>query len=228
MKDSPSFKTLISSLLSGTLDKFNTFVEIGSGDCDVGPGSFFECSYFACSSLITENSKYFDKVVELQQKTLHTFNNLTHKTTELNKNILDNSNIIIEAINNVNRTTNSNVPRNDKNLDTLSRNTEEFDADVQVELQKRKKLHCQIYRAQSLSSYYQSLLNHENPFVPAKFIAKVNTTTPEYEKEIRRKQSIETTKREIDILDERRRNWLVELEHYEQAIHNIVITPSKK
>ena len=28
-------------------------------------------------------------------------------------------------------------------------------------------------------------------------------------------------KREIDILDERRRNWLVELEHYEQAIHNI-------
>ena len=29
-------------------------------------------------------------------------------------------------------------------------------------------------------------------------------------------------KREIDILDERRRNWLVELEHYEQAIHNII------
>ena len=29
-------------------------------------------------------------------------------------------------------------------------------------------------------------------------------------------------KREIDILDKRRRNWLVELEHYEQAIHNII------
>ena len=28
-------------------------------------------------------------------------------------------------------------------------------------------------------------------------------------------------KREIDILDRRRRNWLVELEQYEQAIHNI-------
>ena len=39
MKDSPSFKTLISSLLSGTFDKFNTFVEIGSAVCDVGPGS---------------------------------------------------------------------------------------------------------------------------------------------------------------------------------------------
>ena len=29
-------------------------------------------------------------------------------------------------------------------------------------------------------------------------------------------------KREIDILDRRRRNWLVELEQYEQAIHNII------
>ena len=28
-------------------------------------------------------------------------------------------------------------------------------------------------------------------------------------------------KREIDIFDERRRNWLVKLENYEQAIHNI-------
>ena len=29
-------------------------------------------------------------------------------------------------------------------------------------------------------------------------------------------------KREIDILDRRRRNWLVELEQYEQQIHNII------
>ena len=100
--------------------------------------------------------------------------------------------------------------------------TKNFDANVQIELQKRKRLHYQIYRAQSLSSYYQPLLNHENPFVPAKFRAKVNITTPEYEKEIRRKQSIDTMKREIDILDERRRNWLVELEQYEQAIHSII------
>ena len=40
--------------------------------------------------------------VELQQKTLATFGNLIQKTTKLNMNILDNINIIIEAINNVN------------------------------------------------------------------------------------------------------------------------------
>ena len=145
-------------------------------------------------------------VVELQQKTLDTFSNFIEKTTEINKNILDKSNTIIETISNMYRNTNISIPRNDTNLDTLPRTKEEFDVNIQVELQKRKRLHYQIYRAQSLSSYYQSLLNHENPFVPAKFRAKVNITTPEYEKEIRRKQSIDTMKREIDILDERRRN----------------------
>ena len=83
----------------------------------------------------------------------------------------------------MNRNTNSNKPRNDNNLGTLPKTTEEFGANVPVELQKRKRLHYQIYRAQSLSRYYQYLSNQENPFVPAKFRAKVNTTTPEYEKE---------------------------------------------
>ena len=87
-------------------------------------------------------------------------------------------------------------------------------------------MHFQIYRAQSLSSYYQSLLSHENPLVHANLRAKVNTTTPEYEKEIRRKQSIDTMKREIDILDERRRYWLNELQQHEQAIKNIINSPN--
>ena len=149
-------------------------------------------------------------VVELQQKILGTFSNFSQKATEINNNILDKSNIVIETISNMNRNTNINIPRNDNNLDTLPRIKEEFDANVQVELQKRKRLHYQIYQAQSLSSYYQSLLNHENPFVLAKFRAKVNITTTEYEKEIRRKQSFDTMKIEIDILDERRRNRLAE------------------
>ena len=109
------------------------------------------------SLLITENSKYFDMVVELQQKMLDAFSNLTQITTELNKNILDNSNIFIEATNNMNRTRNSCMPRNDNNLDALPKTTKEFDANVQVELKKRKRLYYQIYRAQSLSRSYQSL-----------------------------------------------------------------------
>ena len=38
--------------------------------------------------------------------------------------------------------------------------------------------------------------------------AKGNTATPEYGKEKRSRQSIDKMKREIDILDEKRRNWL--------------------
>ena len=76
---------------------------------------------------------------------LETFSNLTDKTVEVNKNILDKGNIIIEAIDNINRSTNNNIPRNDNNLDTLPKTAEKFDASVQVELQKRKRLHCQIY-----------------------------------------------------------------------------------
>lgn len=77
--------------------------------------------------------------------TLATFGNLIQKTTKLNMNILDNINIIIEAINTMNRNTNTDISRNGNNLDTLLRNTEKFDANVQIDLQKRKRLHYQIY-----------------------------------------------------------------------------------
>ena len=86
------------------------------------------------SSLLTENSKYFDMVVELQQKTLDTFSNFIQKTTEIKKNILEKSNIIIESISNMNRNTNINISRNDNNLDTLPRTKEEFYANIQGEL----------------------------------------------------------------------------------------------
>ena len=67
------------------------------------------------------------------------------------------------------------MPRNDNNFDTIPKTTEEFDGEDQIKLQKRKRLHYQIYRAQSLSRYSQSLLNQEKPFTTAKFRAKINT-----------------------------------------------------
>ena len=107
--------------------------------------SFCIISKDVLSLLITENCKYFDMVVELQGQTLDTFSNLTRKTTKKTRIYQINSNIIIEAINNMNRNTNTDISRNRNNLETLPRNTEKFDANVQVELQKRKRLHYQIY-----------------------------------------------------------------------------------
>ena len=45
------------------------------------------------------------------------------------------------------------MPRNDNNFHTIPKTTEEFDGEDQIKLQKRKRLHYQIYRAQSLSRY---------------------------------------------------------------------------
>ena len=44
----------------------------------------------------------------------------------------------------MNRNVNTYMPRNDSNSDTLPKTTEEFDANVQVELQKPKRLDYQI------------------------------------------------------------------------------------
>ena len=45
----------------------------------------------------------------------------------------------------MNRNTNSNMPSNGNNLDTLPKTTEGFDANIHVELQKCKRLHYEIY-----------------------------------------------------------------------------------
>ena len=49
------------------------------------------------------------------------------------------------------------MPGNDNNLDTLPKITEELDANVQVELKKRKRMHYQIYITHSLSRYNQPI-----------------------------------------------------------------------
>ena len=51
---------------------------------------------------------------------------------------------------------------------------------------------------------------------------KLTLQHPNMKKEIRRQQYINTIKREIDILDERRKNSLVPFGNYEQTIYNII------
>ena len=83
-------------------------------------------------------------------------------------------------------------------------------------------IYAYVYIRNITSYYYIKYIKYIYQAIKSIFRAKVNTTTPEYEKEIRRKQSIDTMKTKIDILDERRRNQLVVLEQYEQALQNII------
>ena len=77
-----------------------------------------------------------------------------------------------------------------------------------------------------MSSYYKTLINQERPYVPAKLRQKVNESTPNYEKEFERQQSINAVKDEINILEERKKDGLIELNDYDKNIQQFAETLS--
>ena len=128
-------------------------------------------------------------------------NNLLFEITTTNKTLLDNSNP-------------------ERNI--LNDNND----DINKEVEKQKRLHYHIYRSQQLSSYYKTWINQERPYVPAKFQQKVNESTLNYGKELKRQQSINAVKAEINILEERQKHWLIELNDYDKNIPQFVKTLS--
>ena len=91
-------------------------------------------------------------------------------------------------------------------------------------MKKQKPLHYQIYWSQQFSSYYETLIKQERPYVPAKFLQKINESTPNYEKELKRQQSINAVKDEINILEERQKHWLIKLNDYDKNIQHYIKT----
>ena len=77
-----------------------------------------------------------------------------------------------------------------------------------------------------MPSYYKTLINQERPHVPAKLRQKVNESTPNYEKEFKRQQSIDAVKDEINILEERKKDGLIELNDYDKNIQQFAETLS--
>ena len=79
---------------------------------------------------------------------------------------------------------------------------------------------------QQFSSYYETLINQERPYAPAKCREKVNESTPNYEKELTQQQSIDAVKDEINTLEERHKHWLIELNDYDKNIRQFEETLS--
>ena len=79
---------------------------------------------------------------------------------------------------------------------------------------------------QQFSSYYETLINQEIPYAPAKCRQKVNESTPNYEKELTQQQSIDAVKDEINTLEERQKHWLIELNDYDKNIRQFEETLS--
>ena len=90
-------------------------------------------------------------------------------------------------------------------------------AEINKEVEKRKRLHYQIYKLYQFFSYYKTLINQERLYVAAKFWQKVNESISSYQKELKCQQSINAVKDEINIL-ERQKHRLIELNDYDKNI----------
>ena len=105
--------------------------------------------------------------------------------------------------------------------DTNSKSNLKSDADYTAhfskELNDRKIKFYRAFRSQKLSSYYKSLINREEKFVPEKFRVKVNSNTPEFEINLKHKHSIQNVLNECETLDAR-------CKEFYEIIQNVDIT----
>ena len=101
-------------------------------------------------SLLQESTKYFSAVANLKEKTFATFNTVSKSMNDLNNKITGNDETLTELFNNLlleittkNKTLVDNITR--------VRNTSNYNSDnVNEQVEKRKRLHYQIYRSQQL------------------------------------------------------------------------------
>ena len=136
-----------------------------------------------------------------------------------NKTLTESINNLLIAITTTNKTLLDNRTRERIILNDKSDN-------INKEVEKRKRLHYQIYRSQQLFSYNNTLIRQEKLYVPTKFRQKVNESTPNYEKELKPQQSINAVKDEKNIVKERQKHWLIKLGDYDKNFQQFVETLS--
>ena len=71
-----------------------------------------------------------------------------------------------------------------------------------------------------------TLINQERRYVSAKFRHKVNESTANYKNELKRQQSINVVKDEVNELEEHQKHWLIELYDYDRNIQQFIKTLS--
>ena len=87
---------------------------------------------------------------------------------------------------------------------------------INQQLLNRRRLHYQILRSQDIQECYNNLISQESPYVPAKFRVKINSNTPAYEIPLHRNAAVDNLKREIRLLEERQKQWKIEIKTMEE------------
>ena len=101
-------------------------------------------------SLLQESTKYFSAVANLKEKTFATFNTVSKSMNDLNNKITGNDETLTELFNNLLLEITTKSKTLVDNI-TRERNTSNYNSDnVNEQVEKRKRLHYQIYRSQQL------------------------------------------------------------------------------
>ena len=101
-------------------------------------------------SLLQESTKYFSALANLKEKTFATFNTVSKSMNDLNNKITGNDETLTELFNNLLLEITTKSKTLVDNI-TRERNTSNYNSDnVNEQVEKRKRLHYQIYRSQQL------------------------------------------------------------------------------
>ena len=76
----------------------------------------------------------------------------------------------------------------------------------------------QIRRASELSDYFTELLAMDPPYAHRQYRTKVNRNTPEYEKKINSDDTVHKVNQQIQLMNERVKNWTTEIQSMQETI----------
>ena len=170
-------------------------------------------------SLLKENTQNFESIHTLQEKLVTIVNNLNATLNKWNDTFHESNLIIDQKLDNIctliknnNTTTQQHLP-NGNQTNNVSHTKENINQQLY-----RRRLHYQILQSQDLQECYNDLISQESPYVPAKFRVKINSNTPAYEIPLHGNAAVDNLKREIRLLEERQKQWKIEIKTMEEQI----------
>ena len=124
----------------------------------------------------------------------------------------------IERVENVLKTIDTTITTKSFAPETEIPTEEEFNIDAAI--RRRNLLFEKKIRSETLSCYYEELLNEATPYPQPKFRTKVPKNAPERDLKHRRQQTINNVKTDIEIMKDRIQDWIQQLGELDTQIEN--------
>ena len=124
----------------------------------------------------------------------------------------------IERVENVLKTIDTTITAKSFAPETENPTEEEFN--IEAAIRRRNLLSEKKIRSETLSCYYEELLNEATPYAQPKFRTKVPKNAPERDLKHRRQQSINNVRTDIEIMKDRIQDWVQQCVELDAQIEN--------